>query len=107
MGCFGHKAALELLLEVGIENIAPAVLDLADQIDCGVRAKGYQVMAERTSETGSGIVSFRHPDIDARQIVADLRQRGSPARPRAGFEPRLTSISARMISSRCCDSYPL
>ncbi len=85
VGCFGHKAALELLLEVGIENIAPAVLDLADQIERGVRDKGYEVMVKRTRETGSGIVSFRHPDTDARQIVADLKQHGITAAPRQGW----------------------
>jgi selenocysteine lyase/cysteine desulfurase len=85
VGCFGHKAAMEFLLEVGIENIAPAVMDLADQIDRGVREKGYEVMVERTQETGSGIVTFRHPDIDARQIVADLRQHGIMAAPRQGW----------------------
>ncbi len=85
VGCFGQKAALEFLLEVGIENIAPAVLDLADQIDRGVRAKGYEVMVERTGETGSGIVSFRHPDVDPRQIVANLRHHGITAAPRQGW----------------------
>jgi selenocysteine lyase/cysteine desulfurase len=85
VGCFGQKAALEFLLEVGIENIAPAVLDLADQIDQGVRNRGYEVMVKRTRETGSGIVTFRHPDLDARQIVADLKQHGILAAPRQGW----------------------
>ncbi len=85
VGCFGQKAALELLLEAGMENIGPAVLDLADQIYHGVRDRGYEVMVERTRETGSGIVTFRHPEIDARQIVADLRQHGIAAAPRQGW----------------------
>ncbi len=85
VGCFGHRAALELLLEVGVENIAPAVLGLADQIDEGVRAEGYEVMVKRTRETGSGIVSFRHPTIDSRQIVSELKQCGITAAPRQGW----------------------
>lgn len=85
IGCFGHRAAIELLLEVGIEQIAPVVLALAEQIERGVRNKGYEVMVERTPETGSGIVSFRHPSIDSRQIVSDLKQSGIAAAPRQGW----------------------
>ncbi len=85
VGCYGHRAALELLLEVGVENIAPAVLRLGDQIEQGVRAKGYEVMVKRTPETSSGIVSFRHPTIESRQIVSELKQKGITAAPRQGW----------------------
>ena len=85
IGCYGHRAAIELLLEVGIDRIAPEVLERAGQIYAGVRAKGYEVMVERTEETGSGIVSFRHPAIDARQVVNDLKHRGIFAAPRQGW----------------------
>ncbi len=85
VGCFGHRASLELLLEVGIENIAPAVLALAQQIEEGVCEKGYEVMVRRTPGTGSGIVSFRHPTLDSRLIVSDLKQHGITAAPRQGW----------------------
>ncbi len=85
VGCFGHLAALELLLEVGVDHIAPAVLSLAEQIERGVRAQGYEVMVERTTETSSGIVSFRHPETDSRQIVSLLKQNGISAAPRQGW----------------------
>ena len=42
VGCYGQRAAIEFLLEVGIENIAPAVLSRADQLERGVRAKGIR-----------------------------------------------------------------
>ena len=73
-GCFGLRAAIEFLLEVGVENIAREVLALTDQLSAGVRRKGYEVMLERTPETGSGIISFRHPSIDCRAIVAELKR---------------------------------
>ena len=85
IGCFGHLAALEFLLQVGIEHIAPAILALADQIEEGVRAKGYRVMLNRTPSTGSGIVSFQHPHMDARQIVSELKQHAISAAPRQGW----------------------
>ena len=74
VGCFGHRAAVEFLLAVGIENVAPAVLARADEIDQGVRRKNYQVMLERTAENSSGIVSFRHPTLDCNQIASELHR---------------------------------
>ena len=85
VGCCGQKAALELILEVGIDTIAPAILALADQIDEGVRALGYETMIKRTVGAGSGIVSFRHPSLDCRHIVSSLRQQGITAAPRQGW----------------------
>ena len=85
IGCYGQRAALELLLEAGMENIGPAVLALAAQIDEGVRARGYEVMIERTPATSSGIVSFRHPRMDARQVVSDLKRGRVLAAPRQGW----------------------
>ena len=61
IGCFGLKASIEFLLDVGIEAIAPSVQDLGDRLARGVQAKGYEVLGDRTPETGAGIVSFRKP----------------------------------------------
>jgi selenocysteine lyase/cysteine desulfurase len=85
VGCYGQRAAIEFLLEVGVENIGPAVLSLVDQMADGVRVKGYALMVERTRETGSGILSFRHPSIDCRTLVADLRRNKITAAPRQGW----------------------
>jgi cysteine desulfurase / selenocysteine lyase len=85
IGCFGQRAALELLLEAGVNHIGAAVTSLAGQIYQGVRSKGYEVLAERTPETGSGIVSFRNPSADARMIVSKLREAGITAAPRQGW----------------------
>jgi selenocysteine lyase/cysteine desulfurase len=85
IGCFGQRAALGLLLEAGVENISAAVLGLADQLYTGVRTKGYEVLVERTPQTGAGIVSFRHPVIDSRVIVGRLREARMVAAPRQGW----------------------
>lgn len=84
-GCFGQKAAIEFLLEVGVENIALAVDGLANQLQAGLREKGYELMVERTTQTGSGIVSFRHPSVDCRSIVSDLKRHRIIAAPRQGW----------------------
>lgn len=85
IGCFGLRAGIELLLEAGVENISTAVLALADQLYNGVRAKGYEVMVERTPETSAGIVTFRHPVVDSRAIVSRLRDARIVAAPRQGW----------------------
>ncbi len=85
IGCFGQRAALEFLLEVGVENIAPAVQALVDRLEAGVRGKGYEVMVARTDGTGSGIISFRHPTVDCRSIVSELKRNRIMAAPRQGW----------------------
>src|SRR3954463_3323788 len=85
IGCFGLCAAIELLLEVGVGEIAPVVQNLADRIEAGVKTRGYEIMGTRTRETGSGIVSFRKEGLDAREIVRRLGESGISAAPRAGW----------------------
>ena len=85
VGCYGLRAALDFLNEVGIDRIASAVLFLADKLEAGVRAKGYQVMVERVANNRSGIVSFRHPSVDCRSIVADLKRNRITCAPRQGW----------------------
>jgi selenocysteine lyase/cysteine desulfurase len=85
IGCFGLRAALELLLEVGTGVIAPLIQNLGDRIAEGVQARGYQLLGTRTPENGAGIVSFRHPVIEATEIVRRLKAAGITAAPRAGW----------------------
>lgn len=85
VGCFGLRAAIDFLLDVGVENISSNVLRLADQLAAGARAKGYELIVERTPETASGIVTVRHPQFDARVIVSQLKQQRILAAPRQGW----------------------
>jgi len=85
IGCYGLRAALDFIGEVGVDRIASAVLALTDRIEWGVRAKGYEVMVERTADTRSGIVSFRHPTLDYRSVVAELKRNRVTCAPRQGW----------------------
>ena len=85
IGCFGQRAALELLLRVGVENISTAVQALADRFEAGVLERGYDVMVPRTAETGSGVISFRHRFLDSRHLVAELKRNRIVAAPRQGW----------------------
>ncbi len=84
-GCYGLRAAIEFLLSVGIEQIAPQVQALGDRIAAGAAGKGYEVLGERTEATGAGIVSFRKEGLDSRAVVNQLRERGFIAAPRQGW----------------------
>ena len=85
MGCFGLRAAIELILEMGVGEIAPAVQSLGDQVAEGARRKGYELMGERTPANGAGIVSFRKEGLDARYLYRELKDQGFLAAPRLGW----------------------
>jgi selenocysteine lyase/cysteine desulfurase len=85
IGCFGLRAALEFILEVGVENIAPAVQELVDAVAEGAQKKGYVLCTPRTRENGAGIVSIRKADVDSRHIVRQLKDNGFLAAPRQGW----------------------
>jgi selenocysteine lyase/cysteine desulfurase len=82
IGCYGLRASIELLLEVGAEAIAPAVQRLGDLIADGVQAKGYEVLGNRSQANGAGIVSFRKAGLEASSIVQKLNAAGVTAAPR-------------------------
>jgi selenocysteine lyase/cysteine desulfurase len=85
IGCYGLRAALDFLLSVGIDRIAPHVQALGDQVAAGAAAKGYEVLGTRTPASGAGIVSIRKPGLDARWVVSQLKSKGFIAAPRQGW----------------------
>jgi selenocysteine lyase/cysteine desulfurase len=85
IGCFGLRAAIEFLLEVGPGEIAPVVQNLGDRIAAGVQSKGYELFGERTAQNGAGIVTFRKPGLDATETVRLLRRQKIVAAARAGW----------------------
>ncbi len=85
IGCYGLRAAMEFLLEVGVERIGPKVQALGDRIAAGVRRRGYEVLGERTPANGAGIVSFRKTGADSTEIVARLARHRIVTAARAGW----------------------
>ncbi len=81
IGCFGLRASIEFLLEVGIDRISPHIRSLAKQIEDGVRAKGFEVLGS----PGAGIVSFRNPNENPRVTVSKLESCKIIAAPRLGW----------------------
>jgi len=85
IGCFGLRASIEFLLEVGVERIAPVVQALTDQLAEGAEGKGYQVMGDRTTENGAGIVAIQKLSVDSLALVRELKGKGIVAAPRQGW----------------------
>lgn len=85
VGCFGLRASLDFLLEVGIDKIGAAVWARAHQLAAGLKSRGYELLLDHTEENGSGIVTFKHPSVDGRMIVSDLKRRKATAAPRQGW----------------------
>ncbi len=85
IGCYGLRASIDFLLEVGVENVAAAVQALGDRIHEGVTALGFETLGRRTPETGAGIVSFRKAGVESQAIVRKLRDAGIVTAPRQGW----------------------
>ena len=85
IGCYGLRASIELLLEVGVERIGPVVQALADQLGAGAQRKGYTVLGDRSANNSSGIISIHKPGLDSRKIARDLKDGGIVAAPRQGW----------------------
>ena len=65
LGLAGLQAAMEMLLEVGIDNIAGDLLRKRAWLVPALQAKGYTVLlADSPPENSSGIVTFFKPDAD-------------------------------------------
>lgn len=83
LGLVGLVAAMELLLELGVENIARELLRKRAWLVPALQTKGFTVLqAEAPPENGSGIISFHQPGKDlpalhqkllAANIITSLR----------------------------------
>lgn len=73
LGLVGLMAGIELLLEVGIENIAAELLRKRSWVVPELQRKGYAVLnANAAPENASGIMSFYKPGEDMRAVHSRL-----------------------------------
>jgi selenocysteine lyase/cysteine desulfurase len=89
-GIFGLGAALDLLLELGVDDIGRRVLELTDRLARGIDERGGHVLSPREDGCASGIVSFVMPDeapaetaarLVARDVFVVVRRGGVRASP--------------------------
>ncbi|HEV3115935.1 MAG TPA: aminotransferase class V-fold PLP-dependent enzyme [Gemmataceae bacterium] len=77
-------ASMELLLEIGIANIAERILALTDHLCGRAEPAGLEVFSSRQPGDKSSIVSLIVPGADARQLVKLCRSQGFVINQRAG-----------------------
>jgi len=75
-GIFGLGAAIDLLLEVGVEDIGERVLALTDRLVRGLLERNARVLSPRSDGRASGIVSFTLPDEPVEESTRRLVERG-------------------------------
>lgn len=73
-GLLALRASIELLLSIGIENIAERLRRLTDHLVTGLTGKGYRVVSPRDRDGWSGIVSFVSSRHDLGALCRMLRR---------------------------------
>jgi len=105
LGLAGLEAALELLLEIGVDNIAAELLRKRAWLVPALQAKGFTVLqADAPPEHASAIVTFYKPGVDLpalHQKLADARIVTSLRADRAGqryirFSPHFYNTDAEL-----------
>lgn len=77
VGLAGMGAALDLLLEIGIENIAAELLRKRAWIIPALQSKGYEVLqANAAPENQGGMITFDKPGADLPAIHQKLKEAG-------------------------------
>ena len=77
LGIVGLVAAMELLVELGVENIARELLRKRARLVPALQGKGFTVLqADAPAENASGIVSFHRPGADLTALHQKLTDAG-------------------------------
>ncbi|MEM8953540.1 MAG: aminotransferase class V-fold PLP-dependent enzyme [Verrucomicrobiota bacterium] len=73
-GVYGMKAALDMILALGIENIAARLITLKTHLVAGLKTRDFQILPPTVSENASAITTFHHPHIDTSALFKYLAQ---------------------------------
>ena len=101
---FGMGAGLDLLLEVGIDQVAGRLLELKQRLLDGLAPLGFESVAPVTGPHASGLLTLRHPTrnpepiyaaLKAAQVVPSLR-RDRAGRPYLRFSPHFYNTESEM-----------
>ncbi|MDQ3973768.1 MAG: aminotransferase class V-fold PLP-dependent enzyme [Actinomycetota bacterium] len=84
LGIHGLGAALELLVDAGIEQVWAHVSGLGDRACAGLAEAGATVLSDRSDHGRSGIVTFALGDEDPAALAEALRARAIVCSPRGG-----------------------
>jgi selenocysteine lyase/cysteine desulfurase len=74
-GVFGLGAAIELFLQIGVEEIESYLLDLGDYLSDRLAERGYCVVSSRRAKERSAIICCRHDRHSAEKLYQLLNER--------------------------------
>jgi selenocysteine lyase/cysteine desulfurase len=72
MGIFGMKAAIDLLLEIGIASVAERILTITAQLAGGLEGLGFTLLSSAGGPNASGIVTVSRPGTDMEALFERL-----------------------------------
>lgn len=84
MGIYALRAAVDLILEIGIQNIEARILALTDLLIEKLREKGYQIVSSLIPKERSGIVCFRSRRYSSAELCRRLTDNKVIVSDRAG-----------------------
>ena len=104
IGISGMKAAIDLLLEIGIGRIAERILAIRARLIDGLRKFGFAVLGPTDGPNASGIITVSRPGTDMRALFERLTSEQivcSPRQDRKGrqyirFSPHFYNTQAEI-----------
>jgi cysteine desulfurase/selenocysteine lyase len=72
MGIFGMKAAIDLLLEIGIARVAERILTITARLADGLNELGFSLLGPAAGPNASGIVTGSRPGSDMEALFERL-----------------------------------
>jgi cysteine desulfurase / selenocysteine lyase len=72
MGIFGMKAAIDVLLEIGIARVAERISTITSQLANGLQASGFSLLGPASGPNASGIVTVSRPGTDMERLFERL-----------------------------------
>ena len=89
VGMYGMKASLEMLLQIGLENVQAGILENRDYLEKMLSAEGFEFLSPRAEDQmRSGILTTRHPSRESGAIFSRLEAAGITASLRKDHEGR-------------------
>lgn len=83
-GLHGLNATVEMLLEIGVENIEKRILQITDLLIEQLLKKAYRVLSSLVPDERSGIVSFQGSKASSAELCSMLREKNVIVADRAG-----------------------
>ncbi len=71
-GIFGMQAAIDMLLDIGIDRVAARILETKSRLVAGLETLGCDIHGPKSGPAASGITTFRHPHTATADIFKSL-----------------------------------